>query len=282
MTEFRTPDLPEFIIIGAAKAATTWVRNQLVMRPDVFLPAPEPHFFSREYHRGEAWYRQWFQDAGQGQMIGEKSADYLADPHAAERIFQMIPSARILVQLRNPIARAYSDYCMLYRRGAVDRHIGEYLGSPSNSMPRFLEDSLYFKHILRFLDWFPADRIKVIIYDDICHNPEQIVSEVVSFLDLPELADGVQLAPKANAGDKPLLPLPVRLALRPAKPIVAPMRDQPWFNAIRGIFARPVAYPPLSEDLVKFMREYFSHDVESMASLIRRDLSHWLRNGDLC
>jgi hypothetical protein len=281
MTDSRRSGLPDFIVIGAAKAATTWVRNQLAMRPDVFLPAPEPHFFSREYHRGEAWYRDWFSDAADGQMIGEKSADYLADPQAAERIYRMIPSARLLVQLRNPIERAYSDYCMLYRRGAVGKRIDDYLGSPSNAMPRFLEDSLYFKHISRFLDWFPEDRIKVILYDDIRRNPEQIVSEVADFLDLPHLTSAVQLAPRANVKDAPLLPLPMRIALRPAKSLVAPMRDQAWFKAVRGMFARTVDYPPLSDDLTKFMRDYFSADVEGMASLVRRDLSHWLGQGDL-
>ena len=53
MTE---PRLPKFIVIGAAKAATTWIAHQLRQRPDVFMPGPEPHYFSRCYSRGDAWY----------------------------------------------------------------------------------------------------------------------------------------------------------------------------------------------------------------------------------
>ena len=98
--------LPEFIIIGAAKAATTWVGNQLRARPDVFLPMQEPHYFSREYDRGEDWYRTWFKEAAEGPRLGEKSANYLADPHAAERIARLLPRAKLVVQLRNPIERA--------------------------------------------------------------------------------------------------------------------------------------------------------------------------------
>src|SRR3546814_4805254 len=67
------------------------------------------------------------------QVVGEKSADYLAHPEAARRIAQRLPEARLVVQLRNPIDRAYSDYCMFFRRGAVTPHPERYLRSEEHT-----------------------------------------------------------------------------------------------------------------------------------------------------
>lgn len=277
----RTGPLPDFIIVGAAKAATTWVHNQLLVHPDVFLPGPEPHFFSRQYERGEAWYRAWFEAAAEEQTVGEKSADYLASPYAAERIFRMIPSARIIVQLRNPIERAYSDYCMFYRRGAVNGRIDRYLGSLASPEPRFLNDSLYYRHLSRFLQWFPASQIKVILHDDIRERPEDVVTEVTAFLGLQQLQPPIPLVPQVNAKDAPMLPLALRRTLAPAKNLVAPLRPHRWFQAIRGTLASQVVYPPLSSELRDTMRDYFAGDIENLGRLLGRDLSHWLSDADL-
>jgi hypothetical protein len=276
MTDDRSGALPGFVIIGAAKAATTWLRNQLSARPDVFLPKEEPHFFSREYGRGVEWYRSLFQEAAGNQIIGEKSADYLADPAAPERMARLLPAARLVVQLRNPVERAYSDYCMLYRRGSVGADISSYLGSRPSNEPRFLEDGLYFKHISRFLDWYPASQLSAITYDDIRSRPEQMVAEIATFLDLPDLSRPVPLVPNANVKDAPLLPLRLRQALAPAKKWAAPLRSQAWFKAIHGKLAREIAYPPLTADLRASMQDRYAGDVEQLGKLLGRDLSHWL------
>ena len=94
---------PQFLIIGAVKAATTWVADQLRARDDVFLPGPEPHYFSRAYNRGENWYESLFGEARAGQLIGEKSADYLADSQAPARAAALLPNATLIAQLRNPV-----------------------------------------------------------------------------------------------------------------------------------------------------------------------------------
>ncbi|WP_338425829.1 sulfotransferase [Sphingopyxis kveilinensis] len=272
----RSSRLPDFVIIGAAKAATTWVTNQLRVRPDVFMPSPEPHYFSREYERGEEWYASWFKDSHADQLVGEKSADYLADPRAAERMSRLLPDAQIVVQLRNPVDRAYSDYCMLFRRGTVNGEIGKFLGSQDNPQPRFLNDGLYNQHLKRFLDHFPAANIKTILYEDIRKTPEEVVRNVNMFLGLPDLGHEIQLVERANVKDAPLLPLAMRRTLAPAKRLVAPLRSKPWFKAIHGTLAREVPYPQLSHDLKQSMRDFYAKDVEGLGTLLQRDLSHWL------
>lgn len=267
--------LPDFLIIGAAKAATTWIANQLRARSDVFIPGPEPHYFSREYDRGEQWYRAWFKDSRSDQLVGEKSADYLADPQVPERIARLLPDAKIVVQLRNPVDRAYSDYCMLFRRGTVSGEIQKFLGSQDNSQPRFLNDGLYNQHLRRFLDYFPANNVKIILYEDIRTEPKEVVTNVNDFLGLPDVPD-LQLVERANVKDAPLLPLAMRRTLAPAKGLVAPLRSKPWFKALHGALSREVPYPELSPDLKQSMRNFYAKDVQGLGSLLQRDLSHWL------
>ncbi len=271
-----TQGLPEFVVVGAAKAATTWIANQLRSRDDVFIPGPEPHYFSSEFDRGEEWYRSWFVDARPDQTISEKSADYLAHEQAPERMARLLPDARIVIQLRNPVDRAYSDYCMYFRRGTVDGDIARFLGSPDHAFPRFLVDGLYHRHIQRFLDWFPEDRIKIIFYDDIRSRPLEVVREVTQFLNLPDQGDRLALAERANVKDAPMLPLPVRKAFAPVKALVKPLRSKPWFTALHRRLAREVEYPELGGDLRASMRDFYAADVENLGALLDRDLTHWL------
>ena len=165
---------------------------------------------------------------------------------------------------------------MLYRRGTVDGQIESYLGRPDNPEPRFLNDGLYFRHLSRFLEWFPESAIKVIFYDDIRRDPEAVIADVGAFLNLPDLDEPLALGERANVKDAPLLPLGLRRTLAPAKNLVAPLRSKPWFNTVRNLFARDANYPPLSSDLRASMRDYYARDVQDLAGMLGRDLGHWL------
>lgn len=267
--------LPQFVIVGAAKAATTWIANQLRTRPDVFIPGPEPHYFSSEYKRGENWYRSWFTDAEDDQIIAEKSADYLAHDQAAKRMSQLLPDARIVIQLRNPVERAYSDYCMYYRRGTVNGDIAHFLGNPDNAFPRFLRDGLYHQHLQCFYDHYPEDRVKTIIYDDIRTKPLEIIRDITRFIGLPDPGDDLAIVERANVASAPMLPLALRKMLAPAKDFVRPLRSKPWFQRAHRRLARDVVYPELSTDLCSSLKDYYAADVDKLGLSLGRDLSHW-------
>jgi len=265
------------MIIGAAKAATTWLSFQLRQHPSLFLPAAEPHYFSTEFGRGLDWYLDRFQDAGPDRRIGEKSADYLAHPEAPGRIAGLLPKVRLIVQLRNPIERAYSDFCMLYRRGTVGGDPRPYFNRATTPQPRFLDDGLYRQHLDRFLAHFAAEQIKVILYEDIRERPLDVISDVCRYIDVeaPE-ALAASITTRKNDSEAPLLPLNLRLALRPLKPLAAPLRGTRWFEAIRAPLARPVAYPEMKPDLRERLRDFYADDVAQLGQLLGRDLSPWL------
>ncbi|WOK36509.1 sulfotransferase [Sphingomonas sp. C3-2] len=268
--------LPDFVIIGAIKAATTWVAHQLRQHPDLYLPGPEPHYFSTEYHRGPGWYGSLFAAAAPAQKIGEKSADYLSHPQAPARLAMKLPEARLIVLLRNPVDRAYSDYCMLFRRGTVTGDPERYLRTANPEDRRFLDNGLYGQHLARYLDHFPREQICTLLHEDVTRAPEQVIAAVSQHIGVPLTMAPAEMATRKNDSTTPILPLPVRRVARPFKQMVSEYRDRPWFRAIRDTIARPIRYPPLSDDLRARLTEYYLSDVENLGRLLGRDLTPWL------
>lgn len=118
---------PTFIGIGAQKAGTTALMHYLRQHPQVKRgKGRELHYFDRNYHRGERWYRARFplaREVTSDMAIGEASPEYLLHPHAARRIAQTLPDVKLLVVLRNPTQRAISHYFMEVKRGREDLDI---------------------------------------------------------------------------------------------------------------------------------------------------------------
>ncbi|WP_170844674.1 sulfotransferase family protein [Aliiruegeria lutimaris] len=254
----------DFLIIGATKCATTWLQLSLSANPDVFMPAPELHYFSREYHRGSAWFQEQFSGADNASFVGEKSNSYLTDPEAAERIARDLPDVKLITQLRDPVQRTYSEYCMLFRRGEVTRDIRQYL-DPANATAgdRFLDQSRYAHHLQKYRNLFGDHRILVLDFDRIRDAPEAQAQRVAEYIGL-----GGDLAPpvKDRVKDKtlPVVPLGIRRVLAPVRRVLDPVRDTWPVQQLRNAIARPVNYPPLPADLEAEMAEYFRTDLEAL------------------
>ncbi|KRA83610.1 sulfotransferase family protein [Altererythrobacter sp. Root672] len=276
-TDSRDTDWhPAFIVIGAAKAATTWIQMQLQANPAIFMPDPEPHFFSREFEKSLEFYESFFSGRpATGALIGEKSADYLSHDQAAERIAAMLPKVRLVVQLRDPVERAYSDYKMLFRRGTVRGQPEEYLSSLDNPQPRFLNDGLYGEHLSRWLDHFDREQIFAFRFEDVERDPEQVVRSTSQHIGAKAYFDPGLADKHENSSQSPLLPLPIRKALAPLKDSVRPVRGTKLFEGARSLLARQVAYPPLRPDLRERMTEFYQKDIERAEKLLDLDLSHW-------
>ncbi|HBK92832.1 MAG TPA: sulfotransferase [Parvularcula sp.] len=269
---------PHFIIIGAVKGATTWSARALARHPSVFIPGPEPHYFSSEYANGPAWYLDLFAGADETAVIGEKSADYLAHPEAAARMAEFVPDARLIVQLRNPVERAYSDYCMLYRRGTVRDRPAAYF-SPKRAgaeRERFLTGGLYADHLRRFYDRFSREQMLVLLVDEITASPTPAFNRILSHIGLPAEATEVATE-RENDSTAPLLPLGLRSALKPFKNAVRPLRGNKIFESVRGVFAREVAYPPLDHQTRMFLADFYSRDIALLERTISRNLDAWRR-----
>ncbi|MET0366510.1 MAG: sulfotransferase [Sphingobium sp.] len=268
--------LPDFLVIGAVKAATTWLHAQLQANPALYLPDPEPHYFSSDYDRGIDFYRDFFTDAPDGAMLGEKSADYLAHPHAASRIAALLPDVPMVVQLRNPVERAYSDYCMLYRRGTVQGPPEAYFDRATTTQPRFLDDGLYAQHLQRWYDLFDPAQIHVLLFEDVKKAPRLTMQAVCEHIGAPHHFVDALSDRRVNDGSAQFLPLALRNALAPFKDSVKPLRNNPVFNGVRNLLVREVRYPPFLPDTRARLVDFYAKDVERLGKMLNRDLGHWL------
>lgn len=268
----------DFLIIGATKSATTWLQRSLQADPLISMPDPELHYFSREYQRGDEWYLRQFSPSEGVKLIGEKSNSYLESPEAAERIASKLPRARLIAQLRNPVDRAYSDYCMMYRRGEVGRDIEEYLDPAKSSKTRLVSAGLYYQELLTYYNLFPAENILVTFYETLRMCPETQLATVRGFLGLPAECSAVFVQSKVKDKTVPMLRPGLRRLLRSVKPIAAPFRSNLYFRKIHAALASEIRYSPFPESIRQRLTDHYAPDVEALGRLMGRDLSSWLHD----
>ena len=210
----ETGALPDFVVIGAQKGGTTFLYHLLVQHPYVEPAASkEVHFFDNLFDLGVDWYRRCFPTPrwkdGRRTITGEATPYYLFHPHAAKRMAQVIPRARLIVLLRNPVDRAYSHYQMAVRnalrRGENPRKFEEALeveeaklrgewnkmleheryDSFEHQRFSYLSRGVYVDQLLRWSEFFPREQMLVLKSEDLFEHPANTLKLVEDFLGLP-------------------------------------------------------------------------------------------------
>ena len=164
--------LPDFVIVGAMKAGTTSLAGNLKQHPRIFMPRREVRFFNEHWHEGVDWYRAHFRD-GAEMVVGEKTPEYMRANRYMRRLRRVLPNAKIIVLLREPVARLLSEMNHRMQSGTlpvVDRIDEAYvrnhvLGDPLRGR-RMLDRGFYAKHIRENIrPYFPRDRVLISVTD---------------------------------------------------------------------------------------------------------------------
>lgn len=203
--------LPDFLIIGAQKAGTTSLYRYLNAHPKIRTAlAKEVHFFDYNFGLGEKWYRAHFPTVlekwrGDFLRTGEASPYYLFYPHAPLRVNQMLPRVQLIVLLRNPVERAYSQYQHQVRLGLEELTFEEALEQePARLLGEFekilLDDEYYsfnyqnYSYMARgmYADqlerWFrlvPRERFLILPSDGLYADTASTYARVLDFLRVP-------------------------------------------------------------------------------------------------
>jgi len=190
---------PNFFIVGASKAGTTSFYEILKTIPGIYMsPFKEPNFFApnsaKNYKKRiseKKKYLDLFKDVNDEKIVGESTPTYLRDPDSARLISQTVKNARILISLRDPVERAYSQYFMALRRGKTVMTFSEEwrkFKDSQNKNGKFysfvLEPGLYYTQVKRFFDNFNSDQIKIIIFEEFIKEPNAIIREILKFLEI--------------------------------------------------------------------------------------------------
>lgn len=173
---------PTFLGIGAQKCASTWMHKILDDHPEIFVSDPkELDFFSYRYDRGYTWYEHHFSKAGTARAIGEVSPSYFCDPSAPDRVAEYDPAIKIVLTLRDPVERAFSNHLHEIRKGHfTGQDLRFEAGLASN--PMYLFQSRYGTHLANWLRVFPKDRLLLLVQEEILADPVAEARRLHSFL----------------------------------------------------------------------------------------------------
>jgi hypothetical protein len=206
--------LPDALIIGAMKCGTSSLHGYLEQHPGVIAPLrKEVHYFDgADYARGEAWYRAHFGRAGAAGLNFESSPYYLCHPAVPGRVASLLPEAKLIVLLRDPVKRAYSHYWHERSKGreklsfedaiatepgrvgdaALRLARGEIVRSEAHLRHTYLERGRYAEQLERWLRHFPRERLLCLRFEDFVRDPQRGLDESLRFLGLPAMHRPVQ------------------------------------------------------------------------------------------
>ena len=186
MNQARAGRLPDFVIIGAAKSGTTSADHYLRLHPEVYMDRPkEINFFINppmgNWHRGADWYRSRFRHPHA--ICGDASPGYTAGPDAGpipQRMAALIPQAKLIYILREPVARLRSDYLMRLRLGWLP---------PGTTFSAYIEQSNdwiaqaeYGQRLSEFREYYPAKQILVMESQDLHQNRSESIQKLYQFI----------------------------------------------------------------------------------------------------
>jgi len=199
---------PSALIIGTQKGGTTFLFDYLVQHPDVLPPLnKEIHYFDLNYARGVTWYRARFPYSYQLRgraMTLDASPYYLAHPLVPQRVTDLLPGAKLIVLLRNPVDRAFSHYQHEVRGGreslsfaeAIERESERLAGeeerlrqepayySYNHHRYSYMLRGVYIEQLQRWARHFPRSQLLVLQSEWLFRDPAAATEAVQGFLGL--------------------------------------------------------------------------------------------------
>lgn len=298
---------PDFFLVGAPKCATSSLHLALRAHPQVFMCSPkEPHFFSTDMPglaevADRDSYTALFDPAPEDARRGEASAFYLSSETAADNIRTVVPDARIVLSIRDPVDAAQSLYHQLrdgFREDQTSfadawrlqeaRARGENLPAycPEPKQLQYRQIFSYHDQIRRYFNTFGRDRVMVLRFERIRSEPESVMHDLLEFLGLPAISTPHAI-PKSNTRREPMLPGLTQFIAAPprlVRPLVGPAKRalnhvglKPSDIVMKHL-SRPMArrsQASLSPALRAEIGEAFAPDVTRLETLLDTDLSAW-------
>lgn len=293
---------PNFFIVGAAKAGTSSLDRYLSQHPQIYIPPKkEAHYFSipdfplrftgpgddgmNEFTiRDKETYTSLFTPAENHLAVGESSVFYLYYPGTAERIYQEVPAAKIIIVLRNPVDRAFSAYMHLIRDERETLTFEASLEQEparrnAHFEPMWLYKALglYASQVERYLATFGHQQVKVVLFEEFVRNPQATLEELFAFLQVDPFFE-VDTSLRLNESGKPKSRLVYNFVSQPhplkelLKPLIPhQVRERMGIRAKSLVLERTEMNPETRRNLQAF----FLKDTLRLESILHRDLSIW-------
>lgn len=260
--------LPDFVIIGAMKCATSTLHDQLALQPGFFMSEPkEPNFFSddAEYARGLDWYAGLFQNAAANDLCGESSTHYTklhTHPKTLERMRAVLPRVKLIYVMRHPIERLISQYVHEWSenrvRGTIDEAVEQY--------PPLVDYSRYSMQIAPYIEVYGRENILPVFFERMTRHPQDTLERVGRFLGYTGNVCWQQDLGARNQGAERLRKSRLRDALVHA-PLLSTIRKKlvptAWRDWVKG-FWQMRDKPRLAPETEARLRAVFDEDLEQL------------------
>ncbi len=300
--------LPNFFIIGAAKSGTSSLYMYLKQHPEIYMsPIKEPHYFSfdnvSKHTKGPGdpihkaitnfdKYQSLFDNVTTEKAIGEASTSYLYRPEAPIRIYEILPEAKFIAILRNPVDRAFSAYMHVVRdKRENTKNFSEALKLESKRIRdgwepiwHFTAVGYYFQQLSRYFNLFNKNQIKIILYDDLIQHQKNVISNIFQFLEVDNGFLPVSNVHYNVSGKQKnsILFFLINQLLNKPNPIRWSARKL-FSDVYRGNFANMIKQINLRKQTIPLdikikLIKVFKDDILLLQNLIQQDLSHWLEN----
>lgn len=295
--------LPNFIVIGAPKAGTTSLFFYLAQHPDIFLPQQkELHYFTSKHlsasvagpgdrtalHaicKSRQAYENHYKKVRSQPSIGEVSPSYLYFSSVAHEIKNQLGSVKIVVSLRDPIQKAFSQYMHLLRDNREQLEFFEALNNEASRREQgwsdfwaYSESSLYSVHLKRYIETFGQENVKIIIFEDMVKDVKRTMREVFEFLGVSSDLE-LKTDTTYNPSGKPNSKLLADLLSRPS-PVKSFIKRLLGRNLSARLQQRALRLNigdklEISHEARVYLKDYFSEDVATLEGILGRKLP-WL------
>ena len=247
--------LPNFLHVGAAKCASSWLWRVCLEHPQIHVPQTPDNvnFFTVHYQRGLAWYdRTYFADCAGQPAVGEFSNSYYCHEPALARIARDLPDVKLTITIRQPVDRAFLSWAHIHLKKkpyglnpakGIAIPLEKALHHHGHAWFRlWLDPGYYAFHLQCVYRYFPQQRVRVMLYDDLRDDPAAFLAGFFEFL-------GVDAAFRPGILHQPVNP------------------DAPGADPVAGLD------PNVRAEMVDVFRD----DIEQLQDMLGRDLSHWLK-----
>jgi hypothetical protein len=273
--------LPNLIIIGAQKCGTTSLHHYLGLHPEIGMSRQkELHYFSGRHNwsRGEAWYRSWFDPAKS--VRGETSPGYTNSPTipgVPERMHGVVPDARLIFLVRDPVERTLSHYRHMVAERKEERSWLEVLADPDEQYSR---RSFYHYQLEQYLPFYDMGRILVVQQEALLNDRARTLAEVFAWLGVDSSFSSLQFRYRRHRSvrKRRLTNLGVRVSRTAPMSRIASMDDpKRWMleDVIYWPVSRAVPRPHMDASVLQELRARFHDDAQRLRRLTGLALEGW-------
>lgn len=201
----------DFIGVGAPRCGTTWIAECLMQHPEIGFPeTKELNYFSKTRANGKSdydlngidKYLKIFEKCKNKKIVGEYSTYYMVDLNVARIIKKHFPNVKIIICLREPVERAFSDWKNRKFSHLTEKRNFETAFFEENGLDSYKERGMYHKQIKNYLELFPKKNIQIILMEEIEKNPEKVIRGLYKFLGINEKFIPINLHKKTNESKK--------------------------------------------------------------------------------